>query len=383
MKQLTPKQSRELKVLMKLVEEYIKSAKPIGSNTLKDAGFEDLSSATIRNYFSNLEELGFLKQQHTSGGRIPTDKAYRFFARECLKIKIVKKEEKKSRFIEETRQIASFLQSELEVLSQKIGYPVFLSSPRFDHDFVVGMRVIPIDSQRVLVILMTDFGVIKTEQISVSQLITKEQALKIETYFEEKLQGKEKSVELTEELQQTAKILYNEALLRFISGYSSFREEDVYKTGISHLLKYPDFFDTQTLTAPLTFFENTSFLRNFLRECRQADGLSFWVGDDLIRFGAVKEGGFASIGIPYFIHKVRVGALALLGPSRMPYDTLFIELTEFSQKISATLTESLYKYQITFREAKEGDHHISYEEQSFLGKSRGPLLEDKTHDRRD
>ncbi|HAB98993.1 MAG TPA: hypothetical protein DCE71_04150 [Parachlamydiales bacterium] len=74
------KNDREQAVLLGLVELYLKLGKPIGSQTLQDHGFESLSSATIRNYFSKMEEQGFLKQQHTSGGRIPTAQAFRLYA---------------------------------------------------------------------------------------------------------------------------------------------------------------------------------------------------------------------------------------------------------------------------------------------------------------
>ncbi|HEX4839979.1 MAG TPA: heat-inducible transcriptional repressor HrcA, partial [Rhabdochlamydiaceae bacterium] len=72
-----PKDKREKWVLLGLVELYLETGKPVGSNTLRENGFDSLSSATIRNYFSKLEEDGFLKQQHSSGGRIPTSSAYR------------------------------------------------------------------------------------------------------------------------------------------------------------------------------------------------------------------------------------------------------------------------------------------------------------------
>ena len=78
------KQERERKVLLGLVEYYIQTGKPVGSNTLKEAGFEDLSSATIRNYFANLEEEGYLVQSHSSGGRIPTDLSYRTYAEHVI-----------------------------------------------------------------------------------------------------------------------------------------------------------------------------------------------------------------------------------------------------------------------------------------------------------
>src|SRR3989338_10379321 len=75
-----PKTDREQAVLLGLIELYLKTGKPIGSHTLQENGFDSLSSATIRNYFGKMEEQGYLKQQHTSGGRIPTEKAFRLYA---------------------------------------------------------------------------------------------------------------------------------------------------------------------------------------------------------------------------------------------------------------------------------------------------------------
>lgn len=92
---------RERKVLLGLVDYYIKTGKPVGSNTLKESGFGDLSSATIRNYFARLEEEGYLMQQHSSGGRIPTHSAYRIYAAEYQNETLT--EVREDRFFKELR----------------------------------------------------------------------------------------------------------------------------------------------------------------------------------------------------------------------------------------------------------------------------------------
>ncbi|MBI5345703.1 MAG: heat-inducible transcriptional repressor HrcA, partial [Chlamydiae bacterium] len=78
------KQDKETAILFGLIELYIKMGEPIGSNSLREKGFEYMSSATIRNYFAKLEENGLLAQQHASGGRIPTPKAFELYARHHL-----------------------------------------------------------------------------------------------------------------------------------------------------------------------------------------------------------------------------------------------------------------------------------------------------------
>ena len=88
------KEERERKVLIGLIEHYIQTGKPVGSNTLKEAGFGELSSATIRNYFSKLEEEGFLTQQHASGGRVPTPRSFKFYAKEFYEERKLSPEDK-------------------------------------------------------------------------------------------------------------------------------------------------------------------------------------------------------------------------------------------------------------------------------------------------
>src|ERR1700728_976119 len=114
------KKERERKVLLGLVEYYLKTGKPVGSNALKEAEFADLSSATLRNYFANLEEEGYLTQQHSSGGRIPTHKAFRFYANEYINQESLLSSEA-PQLTElrqtETREIAAYLQKAAETLS--------------------------------------------------------------------------------------------------------------------------------------------------------------------------------------------------------------------------------------------------------------------------
>src|ERR1700722_4777435 len=113
------KDVRERKVLLGLVDYYLKTGKPVGSNTLKEAGFGEMSAATLRNYFVHLEEEGYLIQQHTSGGRIPTNAAYRLYAGEHLDERRVNAPEAallNELRNSETREIAAYLQGAADLL---------------------------------------------------------------------------------------------------------------------------------------------------------------------------------------------------------------------------------------------------------------------------
>lgn len=374
------KQEREHKVLLGLVEYYIETGKPVGSNTLKEAGFEDLSSATIRNYFSHLEEKGFLTQSHSSGGRIPTNQALRtyaehIFAHNCFEEENSSNLPHLNQF--ESREIALFLQNATEYLSQVTNYATFLSAPRFDHDFVVDMKLLLLDAFRCLCVLITDFGVIQTEVIQLPAKLSSFAIKRIESYFNWRLKGIQPSENLNKEEESIAQSLYNELLLRFIVSYSNFADEDIYRTGFSRLLHYPEFKDAHILSSSLSLFEDVQSMRFLLKKTTEEQKLKFWIGDDLAFFTQNNNPNCSVLTIPYCINNKPVGAVGILGPTRMPYQKLFNILNQFAKGVSKTLTRNIYKFKISFRQPEAGKVYLHKEEQKFIGQSRLILLEDQ------
>jgi len=368
---------REKRVLLGLVEYYIQTGKPVGSNTLREAEFGDLSSATIRNYFSNLEEQGYLIQSHASGGRIPTSLAYRVYAQEFL----LTNDSLKNHPFEElkefdSREIATFLQDGAEKLSQETNCAVFLSAPRFDHDFIVDIKLVLLDSSRCLSVVVSDFGTVNTEVIYLPKKLSNFAIKRIESYFQVRLTGLGECENLEKDEKEIAQKIYHESLLRYVVGYSNFIDDDIYRTGFSRLLNYPDFQETSSLTSALALFENVHSMRLLLKECKNSKQIKFWIGDDLLDYSQSSP-NCTVITIPYFINQVPVGALGILGPTRMPYRSLFCKLQAFSDSVSQTLTRIIYKFKISFRQPENGKINFEKEENQLLNQSRLMLLEDK------
>ncbi len=376
----TSKQERERNILLGLVEYYLKTGRPVGSNTLKEAGFGDLSSATIRNYFAHLEDEGYLSQQHSSGGRIPTAKAYRVYAQEYITTDSFPFPHDKTLLDNlrntETREIAAFLQNAAETLSHMSNSAVFLSAPRFDHDFVIGLKLVPVDPVRCLCIIITDFGVIQTEIMSTEKKLTAFAAKRLESYFHWRLTGNDKPENLDIEEEKLAQKYYNELMVRYIVGYSNFTDEEIHRTGFSKLLSYPEFQNPIMLAGSLALFENAHSMRLLLKDCLANNHLKFWIEDDLTTF--TKETPACTvIAIPYYINQQPAGAVGLLGTMRMPYRELFGVLRSFSENISFALTRNIFKHKISFRQPQTGSPYLQKEEHRLLGQSRLMLLEDK------
>lgn len=375
---------RERLLLLGLVELYLQTGKPVGSNTLRENGFESLSSATIRNYFSKLENSGYLRQQHSSGGRIPTQLAYKAYADACSapagEYAHADKEAKgliRKKLVSEQREVASYLQKAAENISELSRCAIFLSAPRFDQDFLLDAKFLGIDNHRILCALTTDFGLVHTEILHTEKKLSSFSLKRIEGYFHARL-TKQARPDLTPEEEKVAEKFYHEIMMRRIASYANFSAEDVYKTGFSQLLNYPDFSNASVLAAGLSLFENTERLRALLQECCKKRAMSCWIGEDLANFASA-AGSCSVIAIPYSIGQNIVGAIALLGPNRIPYRQLFQLMHLAGEAISETLTKSLYKFKITYREPSTTLFGAQKGQPVLIGETQCYLLEDKRH----
>lgn len=349
----TDRKMREMAILLSTVELYLQSGRPIGSQTLKENGFDTVSSATIRNYFSKLEASGHLIQQHSSGGRIPTSSAYKAYAEHIYDAKDVTAKnlaELKTVLNQETREIAGYMQRAAETLSHLSGCAVFLSAPRFDQDFIVDIKLVGIDNKRCLCVLVTDFGIINTEILYTAKKLSNFSLKRMEHYFHFRMTGLDEP-KLTEEEERIASQFYNEVLLRYIVGYSNFTSEDMYKTGFSKLLQFPEFRDASALAYGLSLFEDREHMRALLNEALKKEDITFWIGEDLSPFTAAGS-NCSVLAIPYKINNKIVGAIGLLGPNRIEYKKLFGLLRSFEQLLSTALTNNMFKFKISYRQPK-------------------------------
>jgi heat-inducible transcriptional repressor len=345
------KAQREKQVLFGLIDLYIQTGKPVGSQTLQEAGFESLSSATIRNYFVKLEEEGLLAQGHASAGRIPTPNGFKLFIEEASSGYTIDPKEKKwirSVLIKETKEVISYLQEAADLLSELGVCATFLSSLRFDQDFVNDIRLVPLDATRLLSILITDFGLVHTEIMRLDTKLSHFSIKRLEAFFKFKMTGMDRP-ELSEEEEIIAKRLYNEVLMRHLVSHVHFTHSDLYKTGFSKLLNHSDFAEITQLSSTMALFENESSLHTILSDAQRTNQLIRYVGDDLNHFIKTKEPVASVLAIPYSIHQNTAGALGILIPMRSDYKRLIALLKLFQECISETLTKSVYTFKISYR----------------------------------
>jgi heat-inducible transcriptional repressor len=347
------RRDREKRILFSLVEQYLRTGKPVGSQSLQEEALADISSATIRNYFASLEQEGYLKQQHLSGGRVPQAKAFAEYAQHCFEEvsneNLPGKPPLPIKNSITSNDVVTFLQRAADCLSQQAGAPVSITSPRFDHDVITNVKFVFLDIQRAMTVITTEFGLVHTAILYSAFAFSQVFLRKADRFARSRLFREVLEPDLFEgdELEHVRK-LYQEAMASYFVSYSSISQEDIWRTGFSHLLARPEFEETHELSAPLSLFENVSALRGFSRDAIRSGHLRFWIGEELSPY-TVGEPNCAVISIPYSVGNHPVGALTVIGSMRVFYLDLFRLMRGAAEQISTILTNCLVHHRMTYR----------------------------------
>ena len=327
-------------ILSAIIGEHLVTSEPVGSKTLaeKFVSASGMSSATIRNVMSDLEESGLLEQPHTSAGRVPTDKGYRFYVDNLLGVLSLSNED--LRFIGDE---FGFLESEfqdspdrlmertsqlLSALSNNVGIVV---SPSLANDRLQHIEFVNLSDRRILVVLVSAPNIVHNKIIRVKEAFSTEDLDRTARYLNHEFAGKS----LAEIRAEILKLMHEERTLFdkmlqtaiILCSQSIESEKDnlgeVYVDGASNILTKRDFTDLKSLSELLKTFEEKSRLMQILNECVSQVGAA--KGNVQVVIGAENPASplqnCTLITAPYRIGDTAaaIGSLSVLGPTRLEY----------------------------------------------------------------
>jgi transcriptional regulator of heat shock response len=213
-------------------------------------------------------------------------------------------------------------------------------------------------------VIITQFGQVLTELFPLSEKLSRHAELRMENYFAWRLRGMDEEPEEFDEL-PLAEHFYRELMLRYMVRYAKVSHDEIIRSGFSNLLYSDDFKDTATLASTLSLFESPKALRHVLREAGKKTGqLSVWVGEELAPEATL-------VALPYKIGPRCVGAVALLGQYRSPYNQWIETLYPFVDLLTKNLTFNIYQHGLTFREAKEEELNLLMHRAPILIENKG------------
>ncbi len=320
-------------VLKGLIGLYISDGNPVGSRTLAKKTNLALSAATIRNVMADLEAHGLIAAPHTSAGRIPTQRGYRFFINGLLNVE-PPDGEARSQIEDRMRGVdiggydrKSILAGAAEMLSQITSFAGIVSIPGQSQAHIRQIEFLRLSQRRVLAILITEDGQVQNRILSLEREYSESELVDAAGYFNASYSARTLRavrVELLAHMQRDRRSMHREMRTAINIAQRLFAHDDavdddekVLVSGENNLLSIPDFGELEKLKELFDTFKTKQVLFDLLQKSMFADGVNIFIGEES-GYGIFRD--CSVIAAPYAVDNQKVGVLGVIGPTRMNYD---------------------------------------------------------------
>ncbi|MBU5675659.1 heat-inducible transcriptional repressor HrcA [Alkaliphilus sp. MSJ-5] len=333
---------RKLKILQAIIQDYIETAEPVGSRTLSKKYDLGVSPATIRNEMADLEELGFIIQPHTSAGRIPSDKGYRLYVDEFMSLKKmvdIERDYLELDLFNKVAEIEQILQYSSKLLSQLTNYTAVALAPQIKESKLKHIQLVPIDTENMLAVIVTDSGMVKKPIIRLSDQVSKSSFQTMSNFLNDKLHGLAiKNIEaslieiLSEEFINSSSII-DKIIPEIFQSLDEVSHINMFLNGAMNIFNFPEYNDIFKAKSFLELLEEKELLSSLITSFSN-EGLSVSIGSENI----YKEAKDCSlVTATYKVDNTTLGWLSVIGPTRMDYSTVVSVMAEVSKVISELL----------------------------------------------
>ena len=315
---------------MALVRAYISTGSPVSSRAIVEEIGADVSSATVRNVLLDLDRLGLTEQPHSSSGRVPTTEAYRLHAREVLgrrgplKRLTNRLAGEFSGLAPVPGDVGPVLQRAAGVLAHESGCAAMVLSPRFENDFIREIKLVGIDPTRMLVVLVSDYGLIRSETVRTESKPSYFTLRRLEEVLNAKLRGQHEMTAAYEngfgdDERRLGDELYRDIVLRYFINFAPGRASELFIEGFASLFEHEQLQSPRSVSEAIRLFEQRDRFLRLLREAQGHEG-AFVLFDREIGGTLDVDLPLAMVAAPYRVNALSLGALAVVGPTRLPYE---------------------------------------------------------------
>ncbi|MGI6239373.1 MAG: heat-inducible transcriptional repressor HrcA [Christensenellales bacterium] len=334
---------RKFMILQAIIDDYISTAMPVGSRTISRKSGVGYSPATIRNEMSDLEELGYLDQPHTSAGRVPSYKAYRLYVDQLLKVAYLSGEERdrmRAHLTTRADQIESLIRRAASVLSDATRYTSVIVAPQLSTLRIRNLQMVPVSDSTALLVIVTNAGIIKDATIRIPESITPDMLYELSRMLTEQLADKpleavrQLFAELIRDMGEHRRLLA-EAMQVIEEKMATPDASDVVIGGGFNLLSYPEYADVGKAQSFLNVLESGETLKRLLTS---GTGMEI-----MIRIGPENElpelSDCSILTATYQAGDRSTGTLGIIGPTRMNYHRAISVLKYMGMALSEMLAE--------------------------------------------
>ncbi|MBI0576405.1 heat-inducible transcriptional repressor HrcA [Neobacillus cucumis] len=334
---------RQLLILKVIVDDFIRSAQPVGSRSLSKKEEISFSSATVRNEMADLEDLGFLEKTHTSSGRVPSEKGYRYYVDHLLSPQKLNQHDVsiiQSLFAERIFEFEKIIQKSAKILSELTNYTSIVLGPAASINKLRKIQIIPLNKETAVAIFVTDTGHVENRTFYLPPSVDASDLEKTVNILNERLTNVPLE-ELTGKIYKEVALLLKQHIHNYDFMMKTITEslkmpvnEKLFLGGKTNMLSQPEFHDLSKIRGLLTMIDQEEWLYNLIR--KESEGLNVKIGREN-EISAMEN--CSLITATYSVGAEKLGTIAILGPTRMEYSRVISLLQLLSKDLSSVLTK--------------------------------------------
>ena len=334
---------RKRKILKAIIQTYLETGEPVGSRTIYKYTDLNLSSATIRNEMSDLEELGYIIQPYTSAGRIPSDLGYRLYVDELMKEKDKEVAEIKDLMIEKTDKMEKVLKQVVKILASNTNYATMITGPTYHRNKLKFIQLSRVTETQLLAVVVVEGNLVKNHIIELREPMDEETVLKLNLLLNTQLNGlsiEEINLAMISRMKEQAGI-HSEVISSVIDAVAQAiavddEEMEIYTSGATNIFKYPELADSSKASELISAFEEKEALAEFVKDTMDNEkdsentGIQVYIGNE----SPVKTMKDCSVvTATYDLGGGMQGTIGIIGPKRMDYENVMDNLKTLKNQL--------------------------------------------------
>lgn len=320
---------RKKKILKAIIKTYLETGEPVGSRTISKYTDFKVSPATIRNEMSDLTDLGYIIQPHTSAGRIPSDKGYRLYVDEMMREKNEELQDMKEIMIQKTDKMEKVLKQVVKVLASNTNYATMISVPQFHGHRLKFIQLSRVSERQLVAVVVTDGNTVRNQIINVDEEMDDETILKLNLLLNTNLNGlpiEDINLGMIARLKEQAGIHSSVIadVLDAVAQTIQIDEEEmkIFTSGATNIFKYPELADKNRASELISAFEEKEQLAAMVRENLESEpgtGIQVYIGGE----NSIETMRDCSVvTATYELGDGMRGTVGIIGPKRMDYENV-------------------------------------------------------------
>lgn len=315
---------RKWTILKAIIKTYLETGEPVGSRTISKYADLNLSSATIRNEMSDLEDMGYILQPHTSAGRIPSDAGYRLYVDRMMEEKEQEVLEMKELMIQRQDKMELVLKQLVKVLASNTNYAAMISGPQYHRTKLKFIQLSLISENQILAVIVSQNNVVKNKFIQIEHGLDQNTVLELNIMLNSALNGltlEEINLATIARLKEQAGIhgeVVNRVLDAVAETIQSENEVEVYTSGATNIFKYPELSSSEKASELISAFEEKKDLIEMIDSDKSKEtGIQVYIGQES-QLQTMHD--CSVVTATYELGEGMYGRIGIIGPKRMDYD---------------------------------------------------------------